>query len=490
MITKRVFGFPAMILIFCGGAFAQMSRVSSQGYQETPAAGQTSPAMNAQAFDFNAAQNPFLGGIPTGEPTPGVMPLSFSEALKRALSYNLGTVLSEQSLQATRGVRMLALSQLLPKVTTGVSEVQQQVNLAAFGFEPTPGRPSVVGPFNVFDVRAYVSQTILDFSALNRYRAETENVKAAQLNVVNSRDLVVYVCSNLYLQAVASQSRIEATRAQVHTAQILYDLALDQKAAGVVPGIEVLRAQVELQAQKQRLIVEEDRFAKDKLALARAIGLPLGQEFSLSEGMSYVPFPEMSLDETVQRAYRDRPDYQSAQARVRAAQSSRKAAQAGRLPTLNFSADYGDIGQSPWESHGTFTIATSFRLPIFLGGSVRARVLEADAVLRQREAELEDFRGRIYYEVRSAFLDLQAAADSVQVADIANKLAKEQVDQSQDRFRAGATNNVEVVQAQEALARASESYISSLHAHNAAKLALAKAIGISDAEYIQFLRGK
>jgi outer membrane protein TolC len=490
MTTKCIFGFPAMILVFYGGVFAQMSRVSSQGNQETPAAAQTSQAVNAQAFDFSGAQNPFLGGIPTGEPTPGVIPLSFSEALKRALSYNLGTVLGEQSLQATRGVRMLALSQLLPKVTTGVSDVQQQVNLEAFGFRPSPGVPTVVGPFNVFDVRAYVSQTILDFSALNRYRAETENVKAAEFNVVNSRDLVVFVCSNLYLQAVASQSRIEATRAQVNTAKSLYNLALDQKAAGVSPGIEVLRAQVELQAQQQRLIVEEDRFAKDKLALARAIGLPLGQEFSLSDGMSYVPFPEMPLDETVQRAYRDRPDYQSAQARVRAAQSSRKAAQAGRLPTLNFGADYGAIGQRPWESHGTFTVATSFRFPIFQGGSVRARVLEADAVLRQRGAELEDLRGRIYYEVRSAFLDLQAAADSVQVAEIANRLAKEQVEQSQDRFRAGVTNNVEVVQAQEALARASESYISSLQAHNAAKLALAKAIGISDAEYIQFLRGK
>jgi outer membrane protein TolC len=490
MITKRVFGFPAMILVFCGGVFAQMSRVSSQGNQEAPAAGQISPAVNAQAFDVSGAQNPFLGGIPTGEPVPGVMPLSFAEALKRGLSYNLGAVVSEHSLQAARGVRMLALSQLLPKVTTGVSEVQQQVNLAAFGFRPPPGTPSVVGPFNVFDVRAYVSQTVLDFSALNRYRAETENVKAAQFNVLNGRDLVVYVCSNLYLQAVASQSRIEATQAQVKTAQTLYNLAVDQKAAGVSPGIEVLRAQVELQAQQQRLIVEEDRFAKDKLALARAIGLPLGQEFSLSDGMSYVPFPEMALDETVQRANRDRPDYQSAQARVRAAQASRKAAQAGRLPTLNFSADYGDIGQRPWESHGTFTVATSFRFPIFQGGSIRARVLEADAALSQREAELEDLRGRIYYDVRSAFLDLQAAADSVQVAEIANRLAKEQVEQSQDRFRAGVTNNVEVVQAQEALARASESYISSLQAHNAAKLALAKAIGISDTEYIQFLRGK
>jgi outer membrane protein TolC len=446
--------------------------------------------MNTQAVDLGGTQNPLLGGIPTGKPTGGVMPLSFSEAIKRGLSHNLGTVMSEQSLQATRGARLLALSQLLPKVSAGVNEAQQQVNLAAYGFHPTPGMKSVVGPFNLFDVRAYVSQTVLDFTALNRYRAETENVKAAEFSKENTRDLVVFVCSNLYLQAVASQSRIEATRAQVNTAQVLYNLALDQKAAGVVPGIEVLRAQVQLQAQQQRLIVAEDQFAKDKLALARAIGLPLGQEFSLADDMSFIPLPAMFLEETVQRAYRERPDLQSAQAKVRSAESSRKAAKAGRLPTVNFSADYGDIGQRPWQSHGAFAVSTSLRIPIFTGGNTRARVLEADALLRQREAELEDLKGRIYYDVQNAFLDLKAAADRVQVAQSANKLANEQVEQSKDRFRAGVTNNVEVVQAQEALATASENFISSLQAHNAAKLALAKAIGISDAEYEQFLRGK
>jgi outer membrane protein TolC len=385
---------------------------------------------------------------------------------------------------------MLALSQLLPTVTTGVTEMPQQIDLAALGFEGFPGIRTVIGPFNVFDARAYLSQTILDLSALDRYRAANERIKAARYSDENTRDLVVFVCANLYLQAVASNSRIEASRAQVNTAQVLHNLARDQKAAGVAPGIEVLRAQVELQAQQQRLIVAEDQFAKDKLALARAIGLPLGQEISLTDGMSFSPTIAVSLDEAVQRAYRERPDYQSAQSRVRSAESDRKAAQAGRLPTINLNADYGDIGQQPWQSHGTFTVTTSLRFPIFQGGSVRARVLETDAALRQREAELEDLKGRIYYDVQNAFLDLKAAADRVQVAESAIKLANEQVQQSQDRFRAGVTNNVEVVQAQEALATASENYISSLQAHSAAKLELAKAMGVSDTAYEQFLRGK
>jgi outer membrane protein TolC len=265
---------------------------------------------------------------------------------------------------------------------------------------------------------------------------------------------------------------------------------VNQKSAGVVSGIEVLRAQVELQAQQQRLIVAENQEAKDKLALARAIGLPLGQQFTLTDRMSFLPIAAMSLAEAVERAYKERPDYQGAQARVRSAELDRKSAKARHYPTVGFNADYGIIGQRPWDSHGTFAVATFLRVPIYQGGSVRGQELATDAALRQRQAELEDLRGRIYYSVQTAFLDLKAATERVQVAQSAVRLADEQVRQSEDRFRAGVTNNVEVVQAQEALATASENHIASLQAYSAAKLALARAIGISDAEYEQFLRGK
>jgi outer membrane protein TolC len=490
MLMTRFLGVPTVMLIFLGFVWGQNSGAPAQGNLAGGSTGQTASGMSAQTMDFSNTQNPLLGGIPSGEPTGEVIPLSLSEALKRGLAYNLGTLLGEQSVKAARGARLLALSPLLPRVSTGLNELQEQVNLEAFGFQGFPGMETIVGPFNVFDVRAYVNQTVLDFSALNRYRAAKENLRATQFSNDNTRDLVVFICANLYLQAIASQNRIEATRAQVRTAEVLHNLALDQKTAGTVPGIEVLRAHVELQAQQQRLIVAENQFAKDKLALARAIGLPLGQEYKLTDVMSYVPISTMSLEDTVKRAYAERSDYQGAQARVRAVESDLKAVRAERLPTVNFRADYGIIGQRPWDSHGTFTVTTNLNIPIFQGRSVRARQWEAEAALRQREAELEDLKGRIYYDVRNAFLDLKAAADRVEVSQSAIKLADEQVLQSEDRFRAGVTNNVEVVQAQEALATASENHISSLQAHSAAKLALARAMGISDTEYEQFLRGK
>jgi outer membrane protein TolC len=257
----------------------------------------------------------------------------------------------------------------------------------------------------------------------------------------------------------------------------------------VAPAIEVLRAQVELQAQQQSLIVVANESEKERLDLARAIGLPLGQKFDLSDELRYATLPPMTLEDAVQLAYRDRSDYQSAQAHVRAAQYARKAAEATKLPSFRGVADYGVNGPGPGQSHGDYTLAASLRIPIFEGGRAQARVLEADAALKQQEALAEDLRGRIHYEVQTAFLNIQAADQGVSVASSSVKLAQEQLNQAQDRFSAGVASNIEVVQAQQALARATDNYISSLYAHNAAKASLAASLGAAESSFLKFVRG-
>lgn len=468
--------WPVVGVLLLGAALGQEGAALASG-------GAASPGV------LGAFGDPLLGGIASGDRVPGVLPLSLGEALGRGRRYNLGVLLSGRGVEASRGARIQALGRLLPQLTAGVTERRQQVNLAAFGLEGAPGAKRVVGPFDVFDARAEASQVLLDLPALNQYRAARELHEAARLEEENTRDTVAYVCAALYYQAVASRSRIDSVRAQVDTARALYDLAVSQKAAGVVSGIEVLRAQVQLEAERQRLIVAGDQFAKDKLSLARAIGLPLGQEFDLVDGLDYRPIATPPLEETIGRARREREDYAGAAARVRAAESERKAALAARLPTVGVTADYGVIGPAPDRSHGTFTVAANVRLPIFLGGSIRGRVAAAEAALAARRAELEDLEGSLYYEIRKAFLDLGAAAERVEVAGSAVGLAEEQVRQSRDRFAAGVTNNVEVVQAQEAYATASENRIAGLFAHTLAKLALARATGVHDGAYERFLRG-
>ena len=257
--------------------------------------------------------------------------------------------------------------------------------------------------------------------------------------------------------------------------------------AGLTPGIDQLRAQVELQTRQQQLIAVQNEYAKQKLNLARAIGLPVGQEFVLTDNVPYAPLESVKLEEAVARAYSSRFDYQEAMARVRAAERARKAATAERLPSLAFNADYGDIGIAPGISHGTLTVAGTLEIPVFQGGRVRGDVLQADAILKQRESELEDLRARIDYQVRTALMDLTAAADQISVARSSLELANATVTQAQDRFAAGVVDNLEVVQAQESVANANEAYISSLYAHNIAKVLLARAMGVAQVAVSQFL---
>ena len=431
----------------------------------------------------------FLGSVSQGTATSEELPLSLPEATARALRFNLGPILAGQNVRAARGARLIALSTLLPNVVATATESSQQVNLAAFGFSGFPGLPTVIGPFGLSDARGHLSQSVFDWRSVQSTRAANQDIKAADYSSLDARDLVVLVVTNLYLQAVAGASRVEAARAQVATADAVYRQAVDYKAQGVVPAIDVLRAQVELQAQQQRLIFFRNEFDKQKLGLARAIGLPDGQPFRLTDTVPFAPVPPLTLDEAVSQALGARRDYQSGLAAVRSAELTRKAAQADRLPSLQFNGDYGTIGPNLANSHGTYTAALGLNIPVFQGGRVRGEVLEADALLEQRRAQLADLRGRISYEVRTAFLDLGAANEQVQVARGAVDLAQQQLTQARDRFAAGVTNNLEVIQAQEAVATANENYISSLYAFNAAKASLGRAVGGAEKTIPAFLQG-
>jgi len=257
--------------------------------------------------------------------------------------------------------------------------------------------------------------------------------------------------------------------------------------AGLVAGIDALRSQVELQSRQQQLLAAKNRFAKDKLDLARAIGLPGGQEFNLADKMPYGPAPVVTLEKALADAYSHRADFQRAEALVHSAEAGRRGASAENLPTLGVQGNYGDIGRTFAHSHGTFSTAASLNIPIFQGGKVRADTLQADALLQRRRAELEDTRGKIDSEVRKAFLDVQAASDQVAVTGKEIELANETLNEARDRFAAGVTNNLEVVQAQEALANANETYISSVYSHNIAKASLARSVGLAEKSIREFL---
>lgn len=470
------------------GRTGQSGSVTVQ--QTTTPGGQTVNTLNTTV----QTQGAYQGSVPTSQ-TPGApLSLALFDAIERGEKTNLGAIGYLQSQRQAAGETTVARSYLLPQINAAAVGVNQQTDLAALGFGSIhlnfPGFtfPTVIGPYHYFDLRAGLSQQILDLTQLRDYRAAKLNQQSVDFSAQDAHDLIALAVTGQYLQVIASAARVDSARAQVATAQETYKQAADRHDAGVAARIDVTRSQVELQTNEQRLSSVENDLAKQKIVLGRLIGLPGGQEFTLADSVPYAPLEGVTLEQALVRAYANRADLKSAEVQIRAAETSKRAAYAERLPTISFGADYGVIGTDPTNSHGTFAVSGTVRMPIFNGRRSNGDIEQADAALQQRRAEYEDLRGRIDADVRDAFLDLNSAAQQVTVADSNRVLAADTLQQARDRFAAGVADTVEVVQAQESVADAERDYIQALFAHNLAKASLARAMGQTDQNIRQFLR--
>ena len=448
------------------------------------------PAVAVQDATDLQMQNPYLGGVPTGNASPTALSLSLEDAVARGLRQNLGGLISSDALSGAQGERWQALSALLPNLTTVTSFGVRQNDLKAVIGIDVPGHPPIIGPFGVFDTRAYLDQSVFNWQSIEHARSSASQVKSVQYSYKNARELIVVVVVSNYLLVIADQSQVESALAQRDTAKVLFDQTTDQKEAGLAAAVDVLRSNVELQAREQRLIVARNNLAKQKRVLARAIGLPAGQTFDITTEVGYQPLTTSSLDDALQKAYSTRADYKSLAEQLHSAELQKRAASAERYPTLSALVDYGSIGTNAASNHGTLNAAAELRLPIFQGGRIHGDNVVADSVVARAEQRLEDLRARIDQEVRNVFLDLQDTAEEVSVEQNAVRLATQTLQQSRDRFSSGVTDNIEVVQAQESLADANDAYITSLYSYNIAKVSLARAIGFAESNYALYLKGQ
>ena len=444
-----------------------------------------------QAIPGTGGVSSFAGSVP-GKLVPGVLPLSLQDAIDRGLKQNLGLLLSRAEIRSARGQRWEQLSALLPHVTASPYIEASKLNLTELGLTSFGGIkiPPSVGPFSFFDARAAITQSLFDWKSINATRAARQGLKSADYTFKDARDLVVLAVGYTYLQAIADEARIDTAEAEVRTAQALYDQATDQINAGTSPDIDGLRTKVELQTRQQQLIQAKNTFAIQKLTVARVIGLAPGQEFELTDKSPYQSIEVITIDEGLRRAYASRSDYQAAVTDVRAAEFFRKAAVAGYFPSLSFNADYGEGGAHPSTATQVYDVRGTLSIPIFQGGSVHGQVLQADSRLEQSRERLDNLRAQIDSDVRTALLNLQSSADQVNVARSNIDLAEKTLTQSSDRFSAGITDTVEVVQSQEAVASAHEQYISSLYSYNYAKISLARALGIAEQGVKEYFKGK
>jgi outer membrane protein TolC len=487
------FSFPGAAQVTPSGAATRPTPYGTGAAQPTgPGTTPSSAPSVSGTTPGGTPQSPFFGSVPTGQATGTTLAISLKDAFDRALKYNLGVIQSDQNTRSAHAERLRNLSALLPTLYGQLSESVEQINLQAQGLRlvSVPGVriPTIVGPFSVQDIRAYVSQSVFNWSDIKNWKSASQSETAAFLSYRSDRDLVVLVTATAYLQVVSDAANVESNRAQVRTNQAIYQQNLDQNKQGVIAAIDVLRAKVQLQTQQQQLIAVENQLAIDKLTLARIIGLPNGQDFQATDTIPYSLLTGITLDQALKQAYAIRPDYLAATAQVRAAELALQAAAAENYPSVGINANYGDIGSPNFgSSHGTFAVAGTLTIPLFLGTQVRADKLRADSVLQDRKAQLADLDGKIDDQVRTAFFNLHSSSELVKVAQSNVELANQTLTQSQDRFKAGVTNSVEVVQAQQTVAAANQSYIASLYSYNSAKISLAQAIGVAERSGLEYL---
>jgi len=437
------------------------------------------------------------GSVLDASATAGPITLTLAEAIHRGLAFNLGKVSADTSARAAVAQRLAARSSLLPQISASLGEDAAKVDLAAEGFSASVfggafsgfAFPTAVGPFHYYDLHGALQQELLDFTSVHNLRSATQSQNAANLNAADAREQVVLAVAGAYLQAIATAALIEQQQAEVQYAQASYDQAQAQVDAGNKAPIEATRSLVELQTEKQRLSSERGDLLKQKNALARLIGLPLGADMTLSEKLPDTVPAAPQLEDAIRSAFAQRQDLRATEAQLRAAEEARKAAASERLPSASVNGTYGLEGINPNQGTSVFQASATVSVPIFNGGRIHADNAQAEAVVDQRRAELSDERGAVELDVRNAYIDLQVATEQVTTAASNRKLALQTLQQSQDRFAVGVADSVEVVSSEQSLAAADHDYVSSLFSQSIARITLARALGEAEKDLPTLLKG-
>jgi outer membrane protein TolC len=462
-----------MSMVLIGFGISSPAQISLSGQQSPP----TPPPSSS-----------YQGSLEKGTVTAGTLSLTLDDAVQRGLQTNLGLLLSNTQAANARGQRLQDLQALLPSIDGSINEALMQTDLAAEGLK-IPGFPTIIGPFGYTDIRANLKWTVLSLNSLKTYMAARHYFKAAQLSSEDARQMVILTVGNAYLRVLADQAQIESTQAQVETSQVSLDQAVSNHSAGTAPKLDELRAQVDNQTLQQQLIVARNTKEKDKLALARIIGMPLAQNFELADKAPYSAFDQPEIQTAIKEALDNRKDRQASVELTKANVDQRKAATDDRLPTIKAEADYGDIGVNVRHSHGTGDATGTITIPIFKEAQFRGEAQVAQSQLDQQRYQQSDLDAQIEADVRDALLDIASSQQQVEVSHSNVQLSNEVLSEAQDRYKAGVSDNLAVSQAQQTVAQADNQYINSLYQHNLAKLNLARAMGVAQ-NYKEYLGGK
>jgi len=411
--------------------------------------------------------------------------LTLREALNKGLQANLSVLVADTRVQEAEGTSTRRYSLLLPRVRTQSYANYQNRNLRAFGFS-FPGVPEVIGPFSNYDFRVYADQSIVDLQSYRNWKASQDQIRSGKLDYQDARDVILRSVASLYLNGQAAQARIEAAQSRVTASEALDKLARDKHDAGTATGVDVLRAQVQLANDKQALLVAQNQYQQALLTLARNIGMSPGTPLELAEPLQYQPIPKGQAETLVPSALLSRSDYLSLASQRQGLSEQQRANRARYYPKLSINGNYGGLGRSIGDVRGIGLIQGQLDLTVF-DRDRKGEAQELSSRVQRVDDQITDLRRGIEEEIREALLNLDSASDQVGVAREGRELAQRELELTQDRFQSGVTNNIEVVTAQDELARAQENYILAVTSYADAKFALARAAGGTEKNIGQYL---
>jgi outer membrane protein len=411
--------------------------------------------------------------------------LTLHEAVRMALRQNPQVQVANLDVAESREDKSIARSALLPQANLQASDAATRRNLEAFIGRRIPGFPQHVGPFQTFQAGPGFSASLFDLTLWRRWQASRQTLEGTQAQELTVREQTTLLVVSQYLGSLRASADVRAAQSRVELAQALYGQAVELQKHGISTALDTLRANVELQNEKQRLIVAETQHKTALLGLAQLLNLDAHQSVELRDDMSFFQTPEFQAAETVESAYAHRPEMAALLARQSAARLEESAAGESRLPRINVGGNWGYLGASAPTSIPSYQYQVTLDVPLFTGGRLRAENAKAQIELRKIDRRIADLKSRIALEVKTAMEQLDAARNEVQVASLGVKLAKDEVDQARERFEAGVANNIEVTTAQDALSRANDNQIAALYRYNQARADLAHAMGQIEQLYAQ-----
>jgi len=431
-----------------------------------------------------AQSRPKAQTLPAARPSE-VLRLTLDQAVALAIKQNPTAQISILTAAESEQDKNIARADLLPQVNARISDEAQKINVRAqFGGVPAfPGFPKTLGPFQLFSAGPSVSAPVFDLTLWQRYQAARNTASASKANSLATREQVILLVVSQYIGTLRAVANVEASQSRVELAQALYDQAADLQKEGVGTGIDTLRANVELQNEKQRLLEAENERETSLYGLSRLLNLDPRQKIELADSLSFFETPQPDVEASIEEALENRQEWKALASQIRAAADQKKAAQALRLPSVRFDGEFTYVGNSGNTTLPTYTYQGSVNLPLFTGGRIHAEVVSAELEIRRLQEQRAELRNQIALDVKTALLNLESARNEVQVANLGVQLSKEEVDQARDRFKAGVANNIEVIQAQDSLSRANDNQIAALYRFNQARADLARSIGEMEKVY-------